>query len=293
MASEVTLKILTTIGHVDPLSGVGQCVKIIERKKEGEECISMSECESVTCIEGKCTHVLDGAVCNENGNCALNSFCMNQGEGNYSICAPLRQKGEECVNDDYCAFNMACGTLHKDSTTRHCEVMFSLDAGAVNDNNLLCKSGLASMIPDGSTYYCADYKMEKSTCTLEQNCTMTIKATDLLSKKYEDTCRCKWDGTSLCRLDSSSTQWTNFVDTYNKEVKELKDEDIKKIHVVLERGNWWGIKNIRNAYEEYGQYLEIDGTPDCVKSFYLTGGSSETSVKLSFLGLVSLIYLLL
>ena len=26
--------------------------------------------------------------------------------------------------------------------------MFSLDAGAVNDNNLLCKSGLASMIPD-------------------------------------------------------------------------------------------------------------------------------------------------
>ena len=42
--------------HVDPLSGVGQCVKIIERKKEGEECISMSECESVTCIEGKCTH---------------------------------------------------------------------------------------------------------------------------------------------------------------------------------------------------------------------------------------------
>ena len=101
MASEVTLKILTTIGHVDPLSGVGQCVKIIERKKEGEECISMSECESVTCIEGKCTHVLDGAVCNENGNCALNSFCMNQGEGNYSICAPLRQKGEECVNDDY------------------------------------------------------------------------------------------------------------------------------------------------------------------------------------------------
>ena len=57
MASEVTLKILTTIGHVDPLSGVGQCVKIIERKKE---CISMSECESVTCIEGKCTHVLDG-----------------------------------------------------------------------------------------------------------------------------------------------------------------------------------------------------------------------------------------
>ena len=42
-------------------------------------------------------------LCNENGNCALNSFCMNQGEGNYSICAPLRQKGEECVNDDYCA----------------------------------------------------------------------------------------------------------------------------------------------------------------------------------------------
>ena len=76
-------------------------------------------------------------------------------------------------------------------------------------------------------------------------------------------------------------------------MKELKDEDIKKIHVVLERGNWWGIKNIRNTYEEYGQYLGIDGTPDCVKSFYLTGGSSETSVKLSFLGLVSLIYLLL
>ena len=30
--------------HIDPLSGVGQCVKIIEKKKEGEECISMSEC---------------------------------------------------------------------------------------------------------------------------------------------------------------------------------------------------------------------------------------------------------
>lgn len=226
--------------HIDPLSGVGQCVKIIEKKKEGEECISMSECESVTCIEGKCSHVLDGSVCNENENCGLGSFCMNQREGNYSICAPLRQKGEECGNDDYCAFNMACGTLDKDSPTKHCEIMFSLDAGAMNDNNLLCKSGLASMIPDGKTYYCADYKMDKPTCTLQQNCTMTITASPTLSKEYKDTCKCKWDGTSLCRLDSSSTQWTNFVETYNKEVQVLKEEDIKKIHVVLQRGNWWG-----------------------------------------------------
>ena len=150
------------------------------------------------------------------------------------------------------------------------------------------------MIPDGGTYYCADYKMNVTTCTLGKECNMTITATSTLTKEYSDTCRCKWDGTPMCRLDSSSTQWKNFVDTYNAAIKELSEAERNNIHVVLQRGNWWNITKIQNAYAEYGQYLEINGTQDCVKSYYLTGMTSEECfIKYSLVGLVSLVYLLL
>ena len=104
------------ICSVDPLSGIGQCAKNIIKKKKGESCISMSECESLTCKEGKCTYIEDGDVCNENDNCGLNSFCMEHGAGNYRTCTPLKKEDEECVTDDYCGFNMACGIIKEGSS---------------------------------------------------------------------------------------------------------------------------------------------------------------------------------
>lgn len=250
----------------------------------------MSECESKICKEGKCTHLLDGDVCNENDNCGLNSFCMEHGAGNYRTCTALKKEGEECGTDDYCGFNMACGTV--EDSKKKCPIMFSLDAGKMCDNNLLCKSGFATKkLETDKTLYCADYKMLNTTCELGNKCDMTIQFGNDEKRDYQDECRCKWDGKSLCRLDSSSGQWTNFTKIYDEQIKALTKEETEKIHVVLERGKWWGIPKIQNAYAEYGQYFEIDGTEDCVKSFYLS--NSYTKYSFLGLGLVSLFYLLL
>ena len=76
-------------------------------------------------------------------------------------------------------------------------------------------------------------------------------------------CVCSYEGKRYCALTSSSTEWKNYIETFNK---EINNANVSDIHVAYQRGNqnnifsYWGIKAIRNSYSKFDiHYKNIEG----------------------------------
>lgn len=250
----------------------GKCAKIVSLGQFGDECKNSFECESGICLQNKCTYLKEGSVCNEDKNCNKTSFCYSGPGIGTSVCKPLAKEGEECSFDNYCAFNLACGTIDN-SGKKKCAKMYSLKAGEMSDNADLCEGGYFVSI--NSVYYCADATITVTNCNFEDAnpCPMELDGGAL--GKLETAfgmCNCKWNGEQVCKPTSNSEQWKNFTKIYKEEVEKMKGEEI---HSATMRRYFWGNKKIQDARTIYGDYLSIDGAPDCVVNYYLQQNSGN------------------
>lgn len=219
---------------------------------EGQSCAIGPNCISGTCENKKCKPKAEGESCvSSNGQCAKDHLC-----GDYK-CVTLVKAGEHCENDYYCPIGYEC-FIAKDGT-KTCKKMFSLAKGEYSTKKSLCQSGYIT-----NENKCADTspKEAKSECTQDSQCLMTIDD-GVTSIASIGECVCSYEGKRYCALTSSSTEWKNYIDTFNKEINNVNVGDI---HVAYQRGNenkifsYWGIKAIRNSYSKFDvHYKNIEG----------------------------------
>lgn len=238
-------------------SKVGQCLKNMFLLSENQTCSVSSECRSGVCKESKCIYVADGEICDFDSNCGRESFCENQ------KCVPLKKEGEDCIFDKECQVGFACGKTN--GNKEKCTKMFSLEPGDQSNNELLCKDGYIHSI--GNIYYCAKATLENEKCQMLQTeqCKMTIN----VGSKGEGlvdygTCKCNWNGEAYCQPVSSSAVWTNFVDTYSKDISKVNNT----MHYSTMREDWWGVESIIKAWVDYKEYFNLKDADSCVKEFY-------------------------
>ena len=98
-------------------------------------------------------------------------------------------------------------------------------------------------------------------------------------------CVCSYEGKRYCALTSSSTEWENYIETFNK---EISNANVSDIHVAYQRGNqnnifsYWGIKAIRNSYSKFDlHYKNIEG--DLLEAIFNDRDMSNNSKYLKFL----------
>ncbi len=265
----------------------GTCAKRLSLGQLGDECKNSFECESGVCLQNKCSYLKEGSVCNEDKNCNKTSFCYSGATG-VSVCKPLSKEGEECNFDNYCAFNLACGTIDT-SGKKKCAKMYSIKAGEMSDNAELCEGGY--FVTLNSKSICADATTTVTNCNFEDEnpCPMELDGGAL--GKLETgfgMCNCKWNGEQVCKPTSNSEQWKNFTKIYKEEVEKMKGEEV---HAATMRRYFWGNKKIQDARTIYGDYLNIDGAPDCVVNYYLQQNSGNL-LKLSLISFILAVMLL-
>lgn len=267
----------------------GQCMDRYNNMEEGEKCSMGLECKSGICSNGKCSYILDGNICNEDMNCKKTSFCKYRASGK-PICAKLSGKGEECLFDNYCQFNLACGTIDT-SGVKKCAEMYSLKAGEMSDNADLCESGYFAT--RNGISYCVEAVVNKTTCSFEEEnpCpTYLIYNETIPTEIAFGACNCKWNGDMVCKPSSNSDSWKNFIKIYRDEVSKIKGEEI---HASTMRRSFWGKNEIIDARTYYSNYLEMDGAEDCVINYYLEknryNGNDWVKVQLSLLFIFSFI----
>ena len=241
-------------------SKIGQCVKRISLISEGQDCNVSSECQSGVCKDSKCVYVADNESCDFDSNCGRESFC----DIKTKKCLPLKKETEECELDKECQVGLACGKTTGNKQT--CVKMFSLEAGAQSNNELLCKDGYIVSI--GNIYYCAKASLENYECNISETnqCKLTINAgAQTVGKDVYGTCRCNWNGKAYCEPVSNSESWTNFYQAFSKHISEVNKNSI---HSSTMRDDWWGVGSIKKAWIDYKEFFNLNEAAPCVKEFY-------------------------
>lgn len=270
---------------IDDASTV-QCVetKRTALLKEGDSCISSSECESTICNDGKCIYLEDYFnYCDNDNQCGLNSFCNN-------VCLPIYKSQQKCDVDSHCEIGFACGSINEE-TTKRCLPMYSLQEGAITDNNLLCKSGYIIYNKDTKHKVCASLAPSNTTCDEYNNCKFIYE-----SATYTDTitvdCKADNDNVYQCPLGKG---WNSYVALFNEEVKKFNGKGVKITNVNrFHLGNDKLIKAY--AYYLYEANIKPDSQDEndiCLNEFwYQQVGNNAFNIRVSF-GLLLLSLLLL
>ena len=66
--------------------------------KEGDKCISSSECYSGICTNEKCPIIADGSKCSSDKECALGSYAKRATEG--FVCTKYAAKDADCSDTE-------------------------------------------------------------------------------------------------------------------------------------------------------------------------------------------------
>ena len=112
-----------------------QCIKIFTLLDEGDKCTIDAECQTKKRPNGKCVYIADGAACEDNDNCGLNSSCEND------VCTAMIAAGQACdSNINSCKKGLTCGT-QGDETAKTCIKKYSVADGTKADSQSLCKGG--------------------------------------------------------------------------------------------------------------------------------------------------------
>ena len=281
---------------------VSQCVKIKGLIKEGDSCKYDDECETGNCPNGKCAYIEQGKECFDNSQCDKSSYCKaeeaviqneeeekneedeeneeenEKEEEESNKCSPLVDKEGKCDDNDNCKFGLLCN-----GKTSKCTEMFSLNDGAVSDEDLLCKSG--TIVHINNTSFCATTKITNSTC-VEDNETQRMKC----EISYDDgtgskTTKINCNTYDNCPLQSDSPQLKEFIKVYQEKAKNIKQKDIEDIHVsttnryVLDKN-----KDVVKAYVNYKYYSEIGDNKDsnCIRDYFVRFEESNSYITMSF-----------
>ena len=111
--------------------GVGVCLPIQKKQKEGEDCEQDFECEIGKCESNECKSYSAGQTCKDNSNiCDSKTFC-NKTSG---LCEAIIPEGGNCTLDEMgesltsvCELGSLCGMI--DETVPKCVKAFSLKTG--------------------------------------------------------------------------------------------------------------------------------------------------------------------
>ena len=199
-----------------------KCESNENNRIDGQSCSIGPNCLSGTCENKKCKPKAEGDSCvSSNGQCAKDHLCGD------TKCVPLVKAGEQCKNDYYCPIGYECYS-GKDGT-KTCKKMFSLAKGEYSTKKSLCQSGYIT------NDKCADTSVEeaKSECTQNSQCPIIVDNGETSIKTIGE-CVCSYEGKRYCALTSSSTEWKNYIETFNK---EISNANVSDIHVAYQRGN--------------------------------------------------------
>lgn len=256
------------------------CVKIVKYKFDGDKCTTTGECVRGFCKDGKCQDVKDGGACDVDADCSGLSYCNNH------ICTKLGGEGDSCTIAGSCQLGLACGN-------GSCVKRFSLNDGTNTVESEACKGTESEII--GSNRICYSHTVKDETCSKrddddEYKCVYTrnygsIYANSTENYPCDETAAGKW----LCPLLETSNEFQNYVKKYDEKLKDMKDKDKAKVQ------NRWNLDNrdVNEAYAEYWYYVEMQGTDDdCIKDYYRRVDLSSGLLKLSFLSLLSVIFIL-
>lgn len=238
---------------INYVNQTGICVSENTNLIPGKKCTNGTDCYSGKCENNICVAKSDNEACSiSHGECAKDHLC-----GVNSVCIPIVKEGERCENDFYCPIGHEC--LFDKDGSRKCKKMFSIERGNYSSQKSLCKSGYMT-----SENICADTKLQVNTteCTMDEECALIVDDGST-NTTANGQCVCTYEGKRYCALPSTSDEWKNYVETFNKEIEKM---NVSNIHVAYQRihngvFNYWGDKTIRDAYIKFdAKYKNVNAT---------------------------------
>lgn len=249
-------------------------------KKHGESCKMNTECYGVCNSKtNKCAPVENGETCSSHYSCKPVSYCDKED----SKCLPLRNAGDDCVNNEECPLGFLCSGTQDER--KICIQMYSIETGDYAEEDELCKSGRTN-----GEYACLDTisKNGGMECNVDEDCPCEY---DIKTMKENGTgeCECNLEGRKYCEYGSNSKEWKKFVEVFNK---KIKDTDKKNFYTAAlrEEGEiesedelkyeFWQIKEIQNAYRDFD--VRYKGVDKCIID-YLKNTKSYMKISIMLL----------
>ena len=191
-----------------------KCQYKFTKKYEGDSCVYGEQCFSGICTNSKCVGIPDNEMCTqEDGACKKTSYCDNT----KNKCLPLVSDGGKCKRDEECSIGFGCNK-------GKCIRMFSITNGTV-DQGYFCKSG---QMKDGLCITTASkYREEQGSCTKDDDCEITEQAGTITSTNHTK-CTCNKVGKKYCGLTSNTTEWEEYINTWNKRIDKMRED--KTLH---------------------------------------------------------------
>ena len=254
---------------------LSQCMKVKYLLKEGDKCISSSECYSGICTNEKCAIIADGSKCSSDKECALGSYAKRATEG--FVCTKYAAKDADC-SDTECRPGLIC------SDDKKCIPIYSLANGEKSDTDSACAS--YNSFSNSGVPQCGEI-------TAVGTCASTASGTADVTIAFATnvTVKCNCDNTSSedrLGCDNYQNEYRRqaaFIE-YSTELKEhiddiLKEDKYLEAYKFGDEHKTFGIKKLREKYIEYSKAEEIsqastDDEKDCVRDYYIRQLSSKT-----------------